>query len=165
LIYERTDDPALFIEVDIDETGRYVWFNTNKAQSNKNELFVKDLGNPLTPNMDAPVRALYPGHTARRTSPSASSTVRSISRQTSTRQRGRSSRRPIDRPRGRQLEDDSLRPDRTRSNRRAWFARAIAVTRLVDVASEVRFVHLDGTDAGTTAHGRASHRRGAVRPV
>jgi prolyl oligopeptidase len=64
LIYERRDDPSLFIDVDIDETGRYVWFETNKGTSNKNELFVKDLGVPLNPRLDAPVRALYPGHTA-----------------------------------------------------------------------------------------------------
>jgi prolyl oligopeptidase len=64
LIYERRDDPSLFIDVDIDETGRYVWFETNKGTSNKNELFVKDLGAPLAPNLDSPVRALYPGHTA-----------------------------------------------------------------------------------------------------
>ena len=64
LIYERRDDPFLYIDVDIDETGRYVWFETNKGTSNKNELFVKDLGAPLTPKIDAPVRALYPGHTA-----------------------------------------------------------------------------------------------------
>jgi prolyl oligopeptidase len=64
LIYERRDDSSLFIDVDIDETGRYVWFETNKGTSNKNELFVKDLGAPLSPKLDAPVRALYPGHTA-----------------------------------------------------------------------------------------------------
>ncbi len=64
LIYERRDDPSLYIDVDIDETGRYVWFETNKGTSNKNELFVKDLGAPLSPKLDAPVRALYAGHTA-----------------------------------------------------------------------------------------------------
>jgi prolyl oligopeptidase len=64
LIYERAEEPTLFIDADTDETGRYVFFFTNKGTSNKNELFVKDLGNPLTPKLDAPVRALYPGHTA-----------------------------------------------------------------------------------------------------
>ena len=38
--------------------------HTNKGTSNKNELFVKDLGDPIAPKLDAPVRALYPGHTA-----------------------------------------------------------------------------------------------------
>ena len=54
----------LFIDADTDETGRYVFFFTNKGTSNRNELFVKDLGSPIAPKLDAPVRALYPGHTA-----------------------------------------------------------------------------------------------------
>jgi prolyl oligopeptidase len=64
LVYERPAEPTLFIDVDIDETGRYVWLTTNKGTSNKNELFVKDLVDPRTPKIDAPVRPLYPGHTA-----------------------------------------------------------------------------------------------------
>src|SRR5579864_628178 len=64
LIYERKEEPELFIDVDIDETHRYVWFITNKGTSNTNELFVKDLGDPLAPKLDAPVRPLYVGHTA-----------------------------------------------------------------------------------------------------
>jgi prolyl oligopeptidase len=64
LIYERPEEPTLFIESEIDETGRYLFFVTNKGTSNKNELFVKDLGDPHAPKLDAPVRALYPGHTA-----------------------------------------------------------------------------------------------------
>src|SRR5882672_7865179 len=64
VIYERRDEPALFIDADTDETGRYLFLTTNKGSSNKNELFVKDLGDPLAPKLDAAVRALYPGHTA-----------------------------------------------------------------------------------------------------
>ncbi len=64
LVYERPQEPTLFIDVDIDETGRYVWLVTNKGTSNNNELFVKDLVEPLSPKLDAPVRPLYVGHTA-----------------------------------------------------------------------------------------------------
>ncbi len=64
LLYERPDDPTLFIDAQIEETGRYLFFVTNKGTSNKNELFVKDLGDPLAPRLDAPVVPLYPGHTA-----------------------------------------------------------------------------------------------------
>ena len=64
LVYERPDEPMLFIDADLDETGRYLFIQTNKGTSNKNELFVKDLGNPSSPKLDAPVTALYPGHTA-----------------------------------------------------------------------------------------------------
>jgi hypothetical protein len=34
----------------------------NKGTSNKNELFVKDLGNRLAPKLDAPVRAVSGTH-------------------------------------------------------------------------------------------------------
>src|SRR5437867_4428083 len=64
LIYERKDEPTLFIDAGIDDSGRYLFVVTNKGTSNKNELFVKDLGDPLSPNVSAPVRPLYPGHTA-----------------------------------------------------------------------------------------------------
>src|SRR6185436_6294984 len=64
LMYERTEEPMLFIDADTDETGRYLFVNTNKGTSNKNELFVKDLGSPKSPKLDAPVTPLYPGHTA-----------------------------------------------------------------------------------------------------
>jgi prolyl oligopeptidase len=64
LIYERPDEPMLFIDADLDETARYLFVQTNKGTSNKNELFVKDLGDPSSPRLDAPVTPLYPGHTA-----------------------------------------------------------------------------------------------------
>ncbi len=64
VIYERAEEPTLFIDADTDETGRYLFVFTNKGSSSKNELFVKDLGDPLAPKLDAPVRPLYPGHTA-----------------------------------------------------------------------------------------------------
>jgi prolyl oligopeptidase len=64
LLYERPDEPTLFIDGEMDETGRYLFIDTNKGTSNKNELFVKDLGDPLAPTLDAPVHPLYAGHTA-----------------------------------------------------------------------------------------------------
>jgi len=64
LMYERPDEPMLFIDADLDETARYLFIQTNKGTSNKNELFVKDLGDPSSPRLDAPVAPLYPGHTA-----------------------------------------------------------------------------------------------------
>jgi prolyl oligopeptidase len=64
LIYERKEEPTLFIDAELDESGRYLWISTNKGTSPKNELFVKDLSDPLSPRIDAPVRPLYPNHTA-----------------------------------------------------------------------------------------------------
>jgi prolyl oligopeptidase len=63
-IYERPEEPTLFIDAGLDETYRYLFFETNKGTSNKNELFVKDLGDPMAPKLDAPIVPLYPGHTA-----------------------------------------------------------------------------------------------------
>ena len=64
LIYDRREEPTLFIDAELDESGRYLWIYTNKGTSPKNELFVKDLADPLSPRVDAPVRALYANHTA-----------------------------------------------------------------------------------------------------
>jgi prolyl oligopeptidase len=64
LIYDRPAEPALFISAYLDETGRYLWFVTNKGTSSKNELLVKDLGDPVRPRLDAPVRPLFMGHDA-----------------------------------------------------------------------------------------------------
>ena len=49
LIYERPEEPMLFIDADARRDGRYLFIHTNKGTSNKNELFVKDLGDPLAP--------------------------------------------------------------------------------------------------------------------
>jgi prolyl oligopeptidase len=64
LIYDRPEEPALFISASLDETGRYLWLVTNKGTSSKNELLVKDLGDPARPNLAAPVRPLFMGHDA-----------------------------------------------------------------------------------------------------
>ncbi len=64
LVYARPNEPTLFIDAGTDETGRYLFIVTNKGTSNRNELFVKDLGNPVRPELGADVLPLYPGHTA-----------------------------------------------------------------------------------------------------
>jgi prolyl oligopeptidase len=64
LVYERPEEPTLFIGTDTDETRRYLFIATNKGTSNKNELFVKDMGDALNPKIDAPIVPLYTGHTA-----------------------------------------------------------------------------------------------------
>ena len=64
LIYERAEEPTLFISAGLDETGRYLIVTTNKGTSAKNELFVADLENPKKPNLAAPVTPLFTGHDA-----------------------------------------------------------------------------------------------------
>jgi len=149
LIYERKDDPALFIDLDIDETGRYVWFSTNKGTSNKNELFVKDLGNPLAPNMDAPVRALYAGHTAAYQPLGVVKGTLYLQTDLDAPTR-KIVATPIDRPAA-----ANWKPIVAAGPNAIDFASLIGgrlvVSRLEDVASVVRFYQLDGTAAGTIA--------------
>ena len=64
LIYERPEEPTLFISAGLDESGRFLAITTNKGTSAKNELFVADLENPTRPNLAAPIRPLFTGHDA-----------------------------------------------------------------------------------------------------
>ncbi len=146
LIYERRDEPTLFLDADTDETGRYVFFFSNKGSSNKNELLIKDLGNPLAPKLDAPVRALYTGHTAAydplgvvdgmlylltdRNAPNKK--VVAV---------------PVDRPDPANWKTIVAESKNSVESARL-IAGKLAVNALVDVASEVRFYNLDGTPAG-----------------
>ncbi|MBZ5559760.1 MAG: prolyl oligopeptidase family serine peptidase [Acidobacteriia bacterium] len=149
LIYERIDDPSLFIDVDIDETGRYVWFATNKGTSNKNELFVKDLGNPMAPNMDAPVRALYPGHTAAYQPLGVVNGTLYLQTDLDAPTK-KIVAAPIDRPAA-----ANWTPIVPAGPNAIDFASLVAgklvVSRLEDVASVMRLYQLDGTAAGTIA--------------
>ena len=64
LIYDRPEEPTLFISAGLEETGRYLVVTTNKGTSAKNELFVADMENPRRPNLAAPIRPLFTGHDA-----------------------------------------------------------------------------------------------------
>ncbi|HZR24241.1 MAG TPA: prolyl oligopeptidase family serine peptidase [Vicinamibacterales bacterium] len=146
LIYERKDEPALFIDIDMDEAGRYLWFITNKGTSNTNELFAKDLGDPLKPNLAAPVKTLYAGHTAayeplgvvngilfmRTDRDAPNSKVVSV---------------PIDKPDPANWK--TIVPETKNAIDSAhMIAGRLAVNAMVDVASEVKFYALDGKPAG-----------------
>jgi prolyl oligopeptidase len=149
LIYERAEEPALFIDADTDETGRYLFFFTNKGTSNKNELFVKDLVNPLAPKLDAPVRALYPGHTA---AYDPLGVVNGTLYLLTDRQAPNKKvvAVPIDRPDAANWK--TIVPESKNSIESArLIAGKLAVNALVDVASEVRFYNLDGSPAGRIA--------------
>jgi prolyl oligopeptidase len=146
LLYERPDEPLLFIDAYIDETGRYLWIVTNKGTSNKNELFVKDLGNPLSPRIDAPVRSLYAGHTAAYEPLGVVGGVLYL-------------RTDRDAPNGKVVSVAIDKPDvanwksivaesKNAIESTRLIAGKLAVNSLVDVASEVKFYNLDGTAAG-----------------
>jgi len=145
LVYERPDEPTLFIDVDVDETGRYVWLVTNKGTSNKNELFVKDLGDPQHPRLDAPVRALYAGHTAAYVPLGVVGSTLYL-------------RTDRDAPNGKVISVPVASPDPANwttivpESKHAiesaqLVAGKLAVNRMVDAASEAGIYNLDGTTA------------------
>jgi prolyl oligopeptidase len=149
LIYERADEPMLFIDAETDETGRYLFIYTNKGTSNKNELFVKDLGAPAAPKLDAPVRPLYPGHTA---SYEPLGVVEGTMYLLTDRDAPNKKvvAVPIDRP-----DTANWKPivpaTRNTIESARLIAGKLAVNTLVDVASEVRLYNLDGSPAGQIA--------------
>ena len=145
LIYERTEEPTLFIDADVDETGRYLFFQTNKGTSNKNELFVKDLVDPLSPKLDAPVRALYPGHTAAYQELGVVNGTLYLMTDRDAPNRKIVSV-PIDRPDVSNWK--TIVAESKNAIESTMIAGKIAVSALVDVASEVRFYNLDGSPAG-----------------
>jgi prolyl oligopeptidase len=146
LIYERKDEPTLFIDADTDETGRYLFFFTNKGTSNKNELFVKDLGNPIAPNLAAPVRPLYPGHTAAYEPLGViNGTVYLLTDRDAPNKKVVAA--PIDRPDPKNWKT-IIPQSKSVIDSARLVAGKLAVNALVDVASDVQFYTLDGTPAG-----------------
>jgi prolyl oligopeptidase len=144
LIYERPEEPMLFIDVDIDETGRYVFFQTRRGIG-RNELIVKDLVNPLAPSLDAPVRELYSGHTASYTPLGVVNGMLYLLTD-----RDAATKKvvgvPIARPEPANWK--TLVPETQNAIETARLvAGTIAVNVLADVAGEVRFYRLDGTPA------------------
>jgi prolyl oligopeptidase len=148
VIYDRPDEPLLFIDVDVDETGRYVFLQTQRSIS-RNELLVMDLANPLAPELDAPARALYLGHTALyKALGVVDGTLYLLT------DRDAPNRRvvalPLDRPDP--ANWTTIVPETTHAIQTAQLAGGtIAVTALVDVAGDVRFHTLDGSAAGRIA--------------
>jgi prolyl oligopeptidase len=148
LIYDRPEEPMLFIDVDIDETGRYVFLQTQRSIS-RNELIVKDLVNPLAPALDAPARPLYLGHTALyKPLGLVNGTLYLLT------DRGAPNRKvvavPIDRPDPSNWK--TIVPETKNAIETAQLVSGIiAVTALVDVAGDVRFHNLDGSAAGRIA--------------
>ncbi len=144
LIYARPEEPSLFIDAHVDESGRYLFVDTNKGTSNKNELFVKDLGSPMAPRLDAPVAPLYPGHTAAYV---PLGVVNNLLYLLTDR----------DAPNRKVVSVSILRPDVANwrtivpegpnpIESASLVAGLIAVNRLEDVASAVRFYRLDGAE-------------------
>ena len=149
LIYERKEEPSLFIDADTDETGRYLFLSTNKGTSNKNELFVKDLSSPLAPKLDAPVRPLYPGHTAAYEPLGVvNGTLYLLTDRDAPNKKVVAV--PLDRPDAANWKT-VVAESRHSIDTARLVAGKLAVNALVDAASDVRFYNLDGTAAGQIA--------------
>ena len=55
LIYERPDQPTWIVGASVTEDGQYLLITTFKGSDNNNQLFVADLGDPMQPNLKAPI--------------------------------------------------------------------------------------------------------------
>jgi prolyl oligopeptidase len=62
-IYARPEHPKWYINAAMDEGGRYLFIYTS-AGTDKNELYIADLGDPMNPNVRAPIKPIVTGHDA-----------------------------------------------------------------------------------------------------
>ena len=62
-IYARPDHPSWFVFGGVDESGRYLFVTTSQG-TDKNELYLADLGDPARPNVRATIRPVVTGHDA-----------------------------------------------------------------------------------------------------
>lgn len=146
LVYERPEEPGLFIDIRIDETGRYLFVLTRRGLS-RNELFVQDLVDPLEPELDAPVRPFYTEHAAGREPLGVvDGHLYLLTDQDAPNRKVIAA--PMDDPG--QTNWTTIVPETIHAIEAAQLlAGMIAVTSLVDVVSDVTFYDLDGTRAGT----------------
>ncbi|MDQ3996787.1 MAG: prolyl oligopeptidase family serine peptidase, partial [Gemmatimonadota bacterium] len=59
LVYERPDQPKWFIGGGVSQDGRYFIVRVSRGTEEQNRLYVKDLGDPMRPNVGAPLRPLF----------------------------------------------------------------------------------------------------------
>ena len=59
LIYERRDHPEWFVFGSASDDGRFVFISVVNGTDPHNRLYVLDLGDPLHPNVSAPVKTLF----------------------------------------------------------------------------------------------------------
>ncbi|MBX6364385.1 MAG: S9 family peptidase [Gemmatimonadetes bacterium] len=59
LIYERPDHPDWFVGANVTDDGRYLFIFVNRGTEAQNRLYYADLGDPLHPKVDAPIRPLF----------------------------------------------------------------------------------------------------------
>ena len=62
-IYALPNHPSWFVTGDLDETRRFLFVRTTKG-TDKNDLYIADLGDPLKPNVRAAIRPVVTGQSA-----------------------------------------------------------------------------------------------------
>ena len=60
-VHARPDHPSWFVFGGVDESGRYLFVSTSPG-TDKNELYIADLGDPMKPNVRAAIRPVVTGH-------------------------------------------------------------------------------------------------------
>jgi prolyl oligopeptidase len=149
LIYERRDLPTWFISGEVSDDGRYLFIQMAEGSENKNRLYVKDLGEPRKPDLDAPVTPVVETDDAEYAPIGNRGATVFL-------------RTDLDAPNRRVIAIDLHHPDRA-----AWktivaerpqaiesitiAGDRIVAEYLVDVQSRLEMFTLDGTPAGTIA--------------
>jgi prolyl oligopeptidase len=59
VIFARTDKPNWYILPIVSENGRYLFVDLSTGSAPENELYVADLGDPLKPDITAPLKPFY----------------------------------------------------------------------------------------------------------
>ena len=147
LIYERKDHPEWFVFGSMSDDGRFLYANVANGTDPHNRLYVVDLGDPLHPNVAAPVKTLFDAGDAAYSPIGNVGTTIYMSTDK-------------DAPRYRVVAFDVAHPEqkiwrvlvpeaKSVINQTALFKDRIAVNYLEDVKATVRLYSLDGKPAGT----------------
>jgi prolyl oligopeptidase len=149
LVYERKDHPEWFVFGSMSDDGRFLYINVVNGTDPHNRLYVLDVGDPLHPNVAAPVKTLFDAGDA------AYSPIGNV---------GSMIYMSTDNgaPRYRVVAFDVAHPEqkawrvvvpeaKSVIDQTALFKDRIAVNYLEDVKSTVRLFALDGKPAGTLA--------------
>ncbi len=144
LIYARPDQPEWFVGGGVSEDGRYFVVYVNRGTEPQNRLYVADLGDPMHPKVDAPIRPLFEkGDAAYYPVGNVGTTVYMQTDR--------------DAPRGKIVAFDLSAPEQWRTvvpegknaiDQVTMFQGGIAVGYLEDVKGSVQLCALDGTSRG-----------------
>ncbi len=146
LVYERPDLPAWFVWGVASEDGRYLFLSLSRGADARNRLYVMDLGDPRTPNVQAAVTPIVEEDDGEY------SVIGNVGSTLYL-------RTDLDAPRRRVIAVDLARPQRANwktiiPEGAAAIAEvgltrsALVVNRLVDVSSELTLFSLQGRPAG-----------------